>query len=377
MEKIKRVKFDIDKSNPLSGVRTMSLVSEPAIESDFKYFSKEKKKYIELKATNLKQVVAGLALIPDKDILRFDNNGEPYYGYFTSDSIEAIRNDFHKKQMTSNVNVEHEQYTQGYLIESFIIDSPELLKAVQAKGIEDATIGSWFVAYKIEDPQVFQKVVDGELKGFSVEIYLSKLSNEKDKQNNFNRIDEYMNKFLEKFKTLLSEMEKAEGEKKEIKLADAPSGSTAPDAGQKQQSKSIPDDILLEYSVVGQPVLVIDDEDPSNTSPAPEGVYNLDNGKQLTVDAQGNLASIGDAQLSKQSKAKQPAKEVKEDFKKENDELKIEVQKLKAEIETLKKVPLATPIQKNETVEDLAKKKPSKPEHEMTASERMRFKYGF
>ena len=188
MEKIRRVKFDIDKNNPASGVKTMSLVADPAIESDFKYFSKEKerKRYIELKTTNLKQVVAGLALIPDKDILRFDASGEPFFGYFTSDSIETIRNQFHKLQMTNSVNVEHEQPTEGYLIESFIIDTPELLNAVKAKGIEDATMGSWYVAYKIEDPQIFQKILDGELKGFSVEIYLSKLTAEKG-ENNFTK----------------------------------------------------------------------------------------------------------------------------------------------------------------------------------------------
>ncbi|GHM98847.1 hypothetical protein WSM22_03370 [Cytophagales bacterium WSM2-2] len=377
MEKIRRVKFDIDKTNPSSGVKTMSLVSEPAIESDFKYFSKEKekKKYIELKTATLKQVVAGLALIPDKDILRFDTNGEPFYGYFTTDSIETIRNQFHKQQMTSNVNVEHEEPTEGYLIESFIIDTPELLSATKAKGIPDATLGSWYVAYKIEDPAIFQKVIDGELRGFSVEIYLSKLTAQKD-DNNFSKIEQYMNKFLEKFKTLLSEMEKAETivsnkETKALqKLADESlSGST-----DVNQAKTIPDDILLTWSDVGQPVLVINDNDPSNTSPAPAGVYNLDNGKQLTVGDDGNLVSIGDAQLSKQSKAQAP---VKEDFKAENETLKAEIQNLKSEIEKLKKLPLANPIQKNETKEDLAKKKPEKPLAEMTAAERMRFKYNF
>src|SRR5690606_17873906 len=120
---MRRIQFDIDVNENDQGVKTMSIVDEPAIESNFIFFAKEKPKYVELKANGYKQVVAGLALIPDKDILRFDEAGEPYNAYFTAESIEKIRNKFHKEGLGNNVNVDHNsnKYIDAYLLESFII----------------------------------------------------------------------------------------------------------------------------------------------------------------------------------------------------------------------------------------------------------------
>lgn len=174
---MRRIKYEIDPNDKITGVKAISLVDAPAIESDFVAFSKEKPQYVELKIEGYKQVVAGLALIPEKDIMRVTPEGEKYLAYFTLDSIEKIRNKFHKELLTSMVNVDHSQqdYIDAYLIESFIIDSPERLADVTAKGIKNPIMGSWFVAYKIEDAQTFQRVLDGELKGFSVEIFVHRM----------------------------------------------------------------------------------------------------------------------------------------------------------------------------------------------------------
>lgn len=174
---MKRVKFEINPKDGVTGVKVMSLVDEPAMKSDFVAMSEEKTQFVELKKEGYKQVVAGLALIPDRDFLRTTSDGEQYLAYFTKESIENIRNKFHKEQMTSNVNVDHSQvdFIDGYLIESFIIDSDERLADVTAKGIKDGVMGAWFVAYKIEDEKTFKMVLDGKLKGFSVEIFVHKM----------------------------------------------------------------------------------------------------------------------------------------------------------------------------------------------------------
>lgn len=173
---MRRVKFEIDENDKVTGVKTMSIVDKPAIQSEFIAFSEEKS-FVELKAEGYKQVVAGLALIPDKDILRSDENGQPYNAYFTTEGIERIRNKFHKELMTDRVNVDHKQtgYIDAFLVESFIIDSQERLADVTTKGIQGAVLGSWFVAYKIEDAETFKRVLLGELRGFSVEIFVKKM----------------------------------------------------------------------------------------------------------------------------------------------------------------------------------------------------------
>lgn len=200
---MKRVQLDIDENDSTTGVKTISIVSDPAIESDFVAMSKEVQ-FIEL-AAPYKQVLAGLALIPDKDIPRTARNGEKYVATFSKEAIERIRNKFHKELMTSNVNVQHDQkqYIPAYLIESFIIDSPERLSDVKAKGIKEATDGAWFVAYKVEDKETFAKALSGELRGFSVEIYVKNLfEKETDKEAVTAALDEFKISALEILKAL-------------------------------------------------------------------------------------------------------------------------------------------------------------------------------
>jgi hypothetical protein len=172
---MKRIKFDIDEDDKVTGVKTISIVDKPAIESDFVAFAEEKP-FVELKVEGYKQVLAGLALIPNKDIPRSGPNGEAYMAYFTPESIERIRNKFHKLLLTDRVNVDHKQdkYIDAFLIESFIVDSPEREADLKAKGISGGVMGSWFVAYKVEDEQTFKRVLSGELRGFSVEIFVNK-----------------------------------------------------------------------------------------------------------------------------------------------------------------------------------------------------------
>jgi hypothetical protein len=124
-----------------------------------------------------KQILAGMALIPDKDIPRTSPKGEKFMAYFTPEGIERIRNKFHKELMTNRVNVDHKQnsYIDAYMVESFIVDSDHRLADVKAKGIKDPVMGSWFVAYKIEDKEIFSKALAGELKGFSVEIFIKNI----------------------------------------------------------------------------------------------------------------------------------------------------------------------------------------------------------
>ncbi len=178
---LRRVKFEIDPNEPISGVKAISLVDEPAIMSNFEYFNKAKKidkfqKFI-VDGKEFEGVTHGLVLKPDIDILRYDALGEPYYGYFTAETIKSIRDKYHREMMTNQFNTDHngDNMIDAYLIESFIIDSEERLADVKKKGIEDATMGSWYVQAKIDDAEAFQRVVNGELNGFSVEVYLDKI----------------------------------------------------------------------------------------------------------------------------------------------------------------------------------------------------------
>lgn len=359
---IPRVQFDIDSDNPSMGVKVISLVEEPAIESNFVFFNKEKQKskFIELKGEKFKQVVAGLALIPDKDILRLDVNGEPYYGVFSKEVVEKARTKFHKELLTNRVNTDHssKDYVDAFLIESFIIDSEERLADVKAKGIEEAVIGSWFVAYKIEDAEIFKKVVSGELNGFSVEIFLQELYS--NNSNNVNVFENVMNKFLEKLKSLLQEME---AEKKE----EAP---VSDDSKKFEQGKTS-DGKTIEYGASGGAVNIIAED--GSSSPAPDGEYTLDNGKIIVV-ASGVATEIKDAEDAPVEQTKEEVKAEDEKLKSELSEAMKEIEKLKSElatvnleIEKFKKKPVAKPVTKvkEETID----------ESKLSNADKLRLKY--
>lgn len=282
-QKIKRVEFLVDENNPQGGVKTISLVDNPAIESDFVFFNKQKPQYIELQEEGYKQVVAGLALIPDKDIIRFDEAGQPYYGYFTAETIENLRNKFHKELQNNKVNTDHEPdaYIDAFMIESFLVDSDERLADVQSKGIEEVKMGSWFVAYKIEDEETFQRVLDGELKGFSIEAFLDKTFSAVQANNNENnKFEKIMNNLIEKLQNLISEFAEEEATQEKFERGELEDGT------------------IVDYTEVGSPVSIVtvSEEGEEEMSPAPEGEHILSDGRILVVDAEGMLVEIKEAE---------------------------------------------------------------------------------
>jgi hypothetical protein len=346
---VPRIKFDINKDNPLDGVKTISLVDEPAIESYFIFFNKKKPQYVELKKEGYKQCVAGLILRGNYDILRYDALGLPYYGYFTTESIEAIRDKFHKENLGNRVNTDHnsENYVDAYLIEDFIINSEERLADVRKQGFKEAEIGDWYGVQKIDNSETFARILAGELRGFSVEIFIDNnfsASNAKTDDelmkiilesfralatinNKLNKIEEVkMNKnFIQKFKEMLSELEGEDNTPvvEEVKF---------------EQAKDA-DGKTIEYGKVGEPVNVIsvDASGVEVKEPAKDGELVLDNGKTVVV-ASGVLAEIKDSAEAPVEQAAEPAAAEKhEAVNAEFEAVKAELAAMKSEVEKLKK----------------------------------------
>jgi len=122
-----------------------------------------------------KQMVIGPAMVPNKLIVRKDDEGEPYYVYFTEDSIKKIAYKMMADKVIDRVNIEHdgEKFVDGaYLVESWIVEDPEKDKSLKYgfKPVE----GTWMTMYKIDDKNIWDKYIKtGKVKGFSVEGYFS------------------------------------------------------------------------------------------------------------------------------------------------------------------------------------------------------------
>ena len=166
-KKIKKYKVGLD-----SETMAISLVSEPAIEVDFIHMKKdeEEKEHVFLES-NEKYLVYGPALIPDKDIYR--NNGEnEYYLSFSKESIEKMENDYMKDFRQYNVSLQHQdKVDEVCVVESWIVADSYKDKA-NALGF-NVPEGTWMVAMKVNNVDTWNRIKEGELKGFSVESLVS------------------------------------------------------------------------------------------------------------------------------------------------------------------------------------------------------------
>ena len=81
-------------------VFAISLVEEPAIESNFVFFEKEKVQFAAL--NDEKRLVMGAILIPDKKILRVDGAGKPYHVFFKPETIKKLSEMYLKKKYTDS-----------------------------------------------------------------------------------------------------------------------------------------------------------------------------------------------------------------------------------------------------------------------------------
>jgi len=163
--------ISIDEADEKTGVNLISFVSRPAIEADFVALSEKK---VQLAQDGHKQILTGPVLIPDKRIFRLSEDEEPFYISFAADTIERIRNKFHKNQFTHATNDEHELPLDGnYVVESWIIADAEKDKAV-ALGLSDLPAGTWMVSYHVPDADYWEKeILSGNKRGFSLEGFFN------------------------------------------------------------------------------------------------------------------------------------------------------------------------------------------------------------
>ena len=148
-------------------VFAISLVEEPAIESNFVYFDKEKVQFAAL--NDEKRLVMGPILIPDKKILRIDGEGKPYYVFFKPETIKKLSEMYLKKKYTDAATIEHETKVKGVtLVESWIKES--ITKDKSALYNLNVPVGSWVGTFKIDNDEIWNDwVKTGDVKGFSIE----------------------------------------------------------------------------------------------------------------------------------------------------------------------------------------------------------------
>lgn len=180
---MRTVELVINEDAEVFGMDTVSMVHDPAIERDFVALSKEKTLFKTIDEE--KRIVMGPALIPNKKILRIDDEGE-YYVFFSEDTVRRGAELFFKGGHQGSVNLEHETPVDGvFFFESWIVEGEEDKSRIY--GLNEPK-GTWMLTAKVENDDVWNDYVKtGKVKGWSIEGYFT------DKMETLSIIDELEN----------------------------------------------------------------------------------------------------------------------------------------------------------------------------------------
>lgn len=192
MAKVEIIELLIDETKEEMGINAVSVVESPAIEENFIALQKHE---VELKEVDTeKRILMGAALIPNKQIYR-KNKDKEFYIYFSEDTVRKASELFLMRSNQNNATYEHERkMLEGMsVVESWIIEDEKTDKS----RLYNFSLpkGTWMISMKVNNDEVWQKVKDGEVKGFSIEGYFV---DKYDMSKNINEMDT-----IEKLKELI------------------------------------------------------------------------------------------------------------------------------------------------------------------------------
>lgn len=252
----------------VDGVFGISLVEDPAIQSNFIALSKQQK--IQLSTIdNEKRILLGAVLVPDLPIYR-NQNGMEFNIVFSADTIRKSMENFFKQSYQQNSSLEHDKEIEGVtFVESWIKEDDVHDKSV-AYGINEPN-GTWFATMKVDNDEIWNDYVKtGQVKGFSID---GMFDLEKINLNNAMNLESITNAIKEGFEAILSnKQEEVVVELAQIKLID---GVTILEA---------------ESFEAGMPVFVVAEN--GDKVPAPIGEHELEDGKILVITEEGMIAEI-------------------------------------------------------------------------------------
>jgi len=166
---MKIIELILDEDEAI-GVEAISVVENPAIESDFIALNSQEIKLAEINKE--KRLLMGALLIPQKPIYR-KSGKEEYYIFFSRKTVERASQMYLQNGNQSNSTLEHNSQLKGLtLVESWIVEDKEKDKTA-LYGL-DVPVGTWMGSVKVDNDEVWNDYVkSGKVKGFSIEGYFA------------------------------------------------------------------------------------------------------------------------------------------------------------------------------------------------------------
>ena len=180
------VLFDED-----SVFNNVAIVTEPAILETFIQLSKQDDTEIRMKIDEEKRIVSGPVLIPEQLIYR-NQNGKQFYIKYSRETIEKMAVNFFRNHRNTEGNVEHEIPVNGItFFESYLINKERGIAPKEFASLPD---GTWMMAAKVMNDEVWKLIKEGELTGFSIDISnISFKQGKEDEIDSFEKLLDYIN----------------------------------------------------------------------------------------------------------------------------------------------------------------------------------------
>jgi hypothetical protein len=166
---MKIIELILDEDEAI-GVEAISVVENPAIESDFIALNNQEIKLAEINKE--KRLLMGALLIPQKPIYR-KSGKEEYYIFFSRKTVERASQMYLQNGNQSQSTLEHDKQLKGLtLVESWIVEDKEKDKTA-LYGL-DVPVGTWMGSVKVDNDEIWNDYVkSGKVKGFSIEGYFA------------------------------------------------------------------------------------------------------------------------------------------------------------------------------------------------------------
>ena len=167
-------RYELEYKLGEEGIYAMSTVSKPAVKSTLVMFSEElsKSKVFEF-ADDEKQIIYSVAMRPNTWIPREEINGEPGEVMYTEETADALLQNFFQNNNHQGGTIDHnkENVKDMFIFSAWKVLDPAR-DAATVMGL-DVQRGDIVMGQKVNNPEIWQRIKNKELTGFSFEAMLN------------------------------------------------------------------------------------------------------------------------------------------------------------------------------------------------------------
>ena len=150
-----------------TGMFKISLVDDPAVQSNFLAFDAAKRVPMYAVSDEEKRLVLGVVMRADFPIFRRDTGFGEYYVLYKADQIRVMAEKYLAEGRQNAVNLMHEDGTDtdGVQMVQYFIKG----KGINPDGFDEISDGSLFAEFHVVDDGIWEEIKAGTYKGFSLE----------------------------------------------------------------------------------------------------------------------------------------------------------------------------------------------------------------